>query len=292
MEVIWPKSGKYVVAVSGGVDSMVLLDSLHNRGDYELIVVHLDHGIRDDSYKDKDLVDETAQKLSLEFINEEIKLGARASEAKARQARYKFLNQVKSQTGAVAVITAHHQDDVLETAIHNILRGTGRKGLSSLRSRQEVVRPLLKVTKDEILNYARTNNIVWREDSTNQDTAYTRNYIRHKIISRLSSADRVKLVNLLTTMTGLNDTMDKLLSGLVGKGNLDRAFFNSLPHDAAKEVMAHWLRQNNISGFDKKIIERLTVACKTRRAGKVFPVMAGYNIRVTKEDLALTRDEC
>src|SRR3990172_5722177 len=129
------KLGTYVVAVSGGVDSVVLLHLLVQKGQraegrgqskYNFIVAHFDHGIREDSKLDRELVQELAKKYNLPFVYNQGNLGPKASEATARDARYAFLNKVKDSVSAQAIITAHHQDDVLETAIINLLRGTNR----------------------------------------------------------------------------------------------------------------------------------------------------------------------
>src|SRR4051794_16456164 len=129
---IYVGPGKYVVAVSGGVDSVGLLDLLRMDPGVKLTVSHFDHGIRDDSHLDRAHVQALARRYQLPFVYDKGALGPGASEAEARTARYQFLDNVKTKTGAHAIVTAHHQDDVLETAIINLLRGTGRKGLSSL----------------------------------------------------------------------------------------------------------------------------------------------------------------
>src|SRR5438132_889977 len=120
--------GTYIVAVSGGVDSMVLLDLLRTKPELKLIVAHYDHGMRPNSTADRQLVQAVSKHHGLTFIYDQGKLG-NASEATARRARYDFLHQVREASQARAIITAHHQDDLLETAILNILRGTGRRGL-------------------------------------------------------------------------------------------------------------------------------------------------------------------
>ena len=139
--------GVYVVAVSGGVDSMVLLDLLRRQKDLKLVVAHLDHGIRSDSDLDRQLVQQVASKHGLAFVYNTAQLGPGASEALARKARYNFLRRVQLATNATAIVTAHHQDDLIETAILNLLRGTGRKGLSSLGDDKHLRRPLLHVSK-------------------------------------------------------------------------------------------------------------------------------------------------
>jgi tRNA(Ile)-lysidine synthase len=187
-------AGSYVVAVSGGVDSVALLHMLARRPGLKLTVAHYDHGIRPDSAEDRRHVQYFARAHGLPFVYETGQLGSDASEATARRARYDFLHRVRQASGAGAVITAHHQDDLLETIILNLLRGTGRRGLSSLKSTDVVKRPLLHLPKNELLRYAAEQGLVWREDSTNADPRYLRNYIRHNILPRFAASDREALL--------------------------------------------------------------------------------------------------
>src|SRR5437870_1107332 len=113
---------------------MTLLDLLAKKPNVKLIVAHFDHGMRPDSEKDRQFVQVVTEKYGLPFVFSEGRLGPKASEATARTARYKFLEKTKKAEGAKTIITAHHQDDVLETAIINLLRGTGRRGLTALKS--------------------------------------------------------------------------------------------------------------------------------------------------------------
>ena len=290
-EVVFPDSGKYVVAVSGGVDSVALLDMLQKQPGLELTVAHFDHGMRDESGRDREFVQTLAKNCGLEFVYEDGRLGTGASEAKARAARYSFLRRVKQNGGAQAIITAHHQDDVLETAIINVLRGTGRKGLTALQNQSDVIRPLLGVTKNDLLKYAQTNRLSWREDKSNQNLDYLRNYVRQKILPRLGVNGRQKLLKLVNQTRDINAELDTLLVKQlqvqsVDKG-LERAFFNQQPHRVACEVMAAWLRSQAVSGFDRKTLERLVVAAKTASAGQTFPVLGGYSLKANKHNLAL-----
>jgi tRNA(Ile)-lysidine synthetase-like protein len=176
------KPGTYVVAVSGGVDSMVLLHLLRHLPEVRVVVAHFDHGIREDSPEDLRLVAATARSYGLPFVSARGALGPRAGEAQARDARYAFLRRVQAAQGAAAIITAHHQDDVIETAIINSVRGTGSHGLSALRTREAIVRPLLAFPKQTLLEYAKAKKLLWREDSTNQDLRYKRNYVRRVVL--------------------------------------------------------------------------------------------------------------
>ncbi len=107
---------QFIVAVSGGIDSIVLLDVLVKSG-AELVVAHVDHGIRADSHEDESFVHRLADKYGLPFVSTRLALGSRASEDLARRERYKWLETVRAQYSAKAIVTAHHQDDVLETIV-------------------------------------------------------------------------------------------------------------------------------------------------------------------------------
>jgi tRNA(Ile)-lysidine synthetase-like protein len=285
------KPGIYVVAVSGGVDSMVLLDMLRQKPGLKLIVAHFDHGIRPDSELDRELVQKYAKSHHLAFVYDEGRLGSEASEATARDARYEFLRKVKKVSGAKAIITAHHQDDLIETAILNLLRGTGRKGLSSLAETGEIKRPLLHVPKKDLIAHARKHKLGWREDATNLDTRYRRNYVRQHIVNRLSAKQRQNLLKLLEKTKITNQEIDyqiaNFLQFIEKDKEIDRKMFIALPHAVALEVMAGWLRGNNVRQFDQKLLKKLVTGAKTLPPGKRVDVDAGHIIKTTKRSLQL-----
>ena len=282
--------GRYVVAVSGGVDSMALLHMLARRPDLELVVAHFNHGIRPDAGEDEALVAQAAGDYGLLFVTAKGQLGPGASESLAREARYEFLRQVKRQQLADAIVTAHHQDDLLETIVLNLLRGTRRKGLTPFQNQPDIVRPLTGLTKADLKNYAQQNGLVWREDSTNQNLNYRRNYIRHQILPRLTADQRRQLLQLNQQTVAVNKEIDELLSGWISP-QLDRRAFIALPHDISREVMAAWLRQNSVTDFTAAMIERLVAAAKTYQPGQQMPVQDGWHLLVGKADLALERPE-
>jgi tRNA(Ile)-lysidine synthase len=287
--------GKYILAVSGGVDSMVLLDILRQKPKLELVVAHFDHGVRPDSALDRKLVERIARHHGLPFVYAQGNLGAGASEALAREARYAFLRNVQAEQGAKAIVTAHHQDDMLETAILNLLRGTGRRGLSSLKSRKDLVRPLLDWTKKGIREYAEEHDLVWSEDSTNSDETYLRNYIRHNILSRFTKQGRESLLQHMKQASKINDEIDELLNKDLAeqpaKDELNRSWYLQLPYAVATEMMATWLRRNGILQFDRHMIDRLVVAAKTAKPGKLADINAERVIAFTKDRIKLTDRE-
>lgn len=283
--------GRYVVAVSGGVDSVALLDMLAKQAGVQLVVAHYDHGIREDSAEDRRFVQQLATRYDLPFVYDEGYLGKGASEAKAREVRYDFLRRVKMNSQAQAIITAHHQDDVIETALLNLLRGTGRKGLSSLRSTGDIVRPLLRVPKKELIAYAQRNTLQWHEDSTNEDIALKRNYVRHVLVPKLTLEQRKELLMHITEMHDLNHKIDQeLITHLhiqPHRYKMGRAYFIQLPHEVAKEVLAMWLRLHGAADFDSKGLGRMTIAAKTYYPRQRIDVNNRYEIVAQGRYLAL-----
>jgi tRNA(Ile)-lysidine synthetase-like protein len=298
--------GIYVLAVSGGVDSMVLLDlaaglaknkkQKTKKGQasshYRFVVAHFDHGIREDSEQDRLLVARAAKHYGLPFVFDEAQLGPGTSEATARKARYDFLRRIQGAAGANAIVTAHHEDDLIETAILNLLRGTGRKGLTSLADSREVRRPLLGYSKKQLHAYATKQGLRWHEDSTNKDMAYKRNYIRQNIVAKMKPEERRQLLGLLAKTKETNKVLDGHIADLLQAAStgktFDKRLFTSLPHKVALEVMAAWLRSNDIRQFDKKLLERLSVQAKALAPGKKVDIDTRYCLVIQREKLQIS----
>jgi tRNA(Ile)-lysidine synthase len=290
VKIVVPK-GKYVVAVSGGVDSIVLLDLLSKMSGLNIIVAHFNHGIRPDSELDEKLVMKTADSYQLPFVVGNGRLGHATSEDKAREVRYKFLNDAKRLNGADSIITAHHQDDLLETAILNLLRGTGRRGLSAISDNPDIIRPLLNVPKPVILSYAKEHRLKWREDISNQDDRYLRNFIRHRITPRFTSKQRQDFLGELDKMSGVNQILDheiaNLSQNIIHGNTIDRSAFIALPNEIGKEVLVNFLRKEGIRQFDRPAIERLATAIRTARQGSKVDVTKGAYLEMTASEAHL-----
>jgi tRNA(Ile)-lysidine synthetase-like protein len=289
------EDGVYVVAVSGGVDSMVLLDLLiqksRNKKDAQLhlIVAHFNHGIRPDSSEDESLVAEVAKRLSLPF---EVGYGdfkTHASEEKAREQRYKFLEEVKTKHKAKGIITAHHEDDLIETAFINILRGTGPQGLSAMQNNLNIKRPLLGWSKKEVLSYAKENAIKWREDSTNQDPAYLRNYIRLNIMPGLKPEKRLNLIKQIEKIVDNSAEKQQIIATishkLMQKNNVLRSQYISLPPQIRNELIMYWLRQNGLTDYDRRLISRLDIVIKTSAANTKHIIKNNLWLEVEKQSV-------
>lgn len=280
---------KYIVAVSGGLDSVVLLDMLAKlagrSGGLELVIAHVDHGIRADSAEDADHVRRLAEKYNLPHEMTRLGLGSDASEEAARDARYGWLESIRAKHRADGMITAHHQDDLLETIILNFQRGTGWRGLASLRTVDEKYRPLLEASKASLARYAIDNNLEWREDSTNDDVRYTRNYIRHGVLPKLDGQTRKKLLTLAEKQRQLREKIEAEVVATLGdvrdEVGLSRHKLIMMPDSVALEV----LRAATGNKHEPLHLRRLLHFVKTGRQGSILNLTKGKNALLTRQQL-------
>lgn len=282
---------KYIVAVSGGLDSVVLLDMLaklaRTQSGLELVVAHVDHGIRPDSASDAAHVAQLAGRYGLPHETTRFELGPEVSEETARDARYAWLESVRAKHRADGVITAHHQDDVLETIVLNFQRGTGWRGLASLRTVDEKYRPLLGASKASLARYAIDNNLEWREDSTNDDVRYTRNYIRHGVLPKLNGRARKKLLALAEQQRKLRQEIEaevaKTLTDVKDDVGLSRYKLIMMPDAVALEV----LRAATEGKHEPLHLRRLLHFAKTGRQGSILNLGKGKNALLTRQRLII-----
>lgn len=226
---------------------MVLLHQLVHGGKHELIVAHVNHGIRADSHEDETLVRETAAQYGLPYESVLLELGEGVGEEAARIARYDWLERLRIQHEATAIATAHHQDDVLETMLINLVRGTGWRGLCSLRSRGTRYRPLLGASKAEIIGYAMSHSLPWREDSTNESFKYLRNRIRHMVMPRLSAVQRQTLWGFYEAQCAIREQIETetamLLRAYIAEEAIERYPITMVDDEVAQELLQAWLGQ-------------------------------------------------
>ena len=225
---------RYVVAVSGGVDSVALLDMLTKLPEHELIVAHVDHGIRESSAEDAHFVSELAQKYSLPFEVIRYDLGPDASEEVARTLRYAFLRSL-AQKYQARIVTAHHADDVLESIAINIHRGTGWRGIATHDA--AVSRPLLALHKHDLVAYAQNQELEWREDETNRSDRYLRNRLRAHVAG-LDPIHKKRLLELREKQLTYKKEIEAEVRALVGDGpQYSRYFLSNVPTKVALECM-------------------------------------------------------
>ena len=185
-----------IIAVSGGIDSMVLLNVMRDLG-FKISVVHCNFSLRGESSDlDESLVKSVCQKMSLRFHSKRFETLTFAKNNRigvqeaARKLRYTYFQELVENFGYEKVATAHHLDDNIETVLINLYRGTGLKGLTGIPlKRESYIRPLLDCSKSEIIDYAKENSIKYREDASNKENKYLRNAIRNLIIPKLKSKE-------------------------------------------------------------------------------------------------------
>jgi tRNA(Ile)-lysidine synthase len=271
---------KYVVAVSGGVDSVVLLDILANQAGNELIVAHFDHGIREESHKDAEFVRNLAKKYNLPFELKREELGVNASEEKARDQRYAFLRSV-AEKHCAKLVTAHHADDVIESIAINLSRGTGWRGLAVLDS--DVIRPLTGMNKAQTVKYANEHGLKWREDSTNSTDNYLRNRIRRKVVD-LDEDEKRQLLALWETQKSIKAEIEKEAVKLIGKGpTYSRYFFSHMDDRIGSELLWHIVRWRLTRPQRVKVLH----AIKTFLPGKTYHPGWGIEINFTSRNFTV-----
>ncbi len=210
-----PSDGVVVVAVSGGADSMALVEALRNaahgalrkfasgargahprpaagRDGVRFIVAHFDHRLRNDSARDAEHVAEYARAHGLEFVlgSDDVarraRVGRLSIEEAARDARYEFFYATALRVGAACVATAHTRSDQVETILMRVLRGSGRAGLAGIPERRgALVRPLLDVTRHDARDYCAARGVAFVDDPSNDDVRFFRNRVRHEILPEL-----------------------------------------------------------------------------------------------------------
>ncbi len=300
---------KYIVAVSGGVDSVVLLDmcmrvrnrSVSSRSDnapyrYQedgrllgltsenlaggltspnIIVAHVDHGIREDSAADARFVEALARSYRVPFVMARLKLGEHASEEQARKARYDFLFTEAKKHGAV-IVTAHHQNDLVETVAINLRRGTGWRGLAVL-NRERIHRPLLVLTKKQLYDYALKHRLEWVEDSTNGTDRYLRNRLRQQLTAH--PVDVAALSALRAAQVQLRHGIMRETARLLASNQGSRYFLTHIDEAVASELLGAAIEQAVGIRPARPQLGRALLAIKTAKAGTTHHV--GDRIKLT-----------
>lgn len=273
---------KKILAISGGVDSMVMLDIL--KDDPDVIIAHFNHGTRPSADADELFVKSTARGLKKPFFSEKAELGENVSEETARLARYSFLKKLARRERGI-VYTAHHQDDVIESIIINLLRGTGWRGLAPL-SDPELARPLLNMSKKDILRHAAKKNLSFRQDPTNAEGNYLRNRIRSSI--KDADLDFAKLLELSSSQRDLKLEIDRTLAEILPKNAVyERSWFTNLPDLVAVELLRAILTRANLSATRPQLTNFLS-AIRSYPSGKFFNLPGDRLVRLDKSTFSLT----
>ncbi len=258
-----------VVAVSGGIDSMVMLHlfaAFRTEWNLHLAVAHINHQLRgDESDGDEAFVRQAAELLEIPFFCKRVDTLGHAADTHlskqeaARNLRYEFFEEVRQQLNADCVATAHQADDNAETVLMNALRGAGVRGLSGIPERREpgrIIRPLLFARRKEIELYAGDLKIEFRADSSNESTKYRRNYLRQNIIPMLEASSESDVIASLNKLSHLMRQLDTMISAEVkasldesafsaenGEASIAISMFRSKPHHLQEGIILEVLRK-------------------------------------------------
>jgi tRNA(Ile)-lysidine synthase len=302
----FPPKAAYLVGVSGGRDSVALLHWLTTLGYNKLIVCHLNHKLRGrSSNADARFVQKLADKhnFDVELAAANVRVIAQKNkqsiEATAREARYSFFAKAAKRHRCHAIFVAHHADDLVETFLINLFRGTGSAGLSGIREvstrlidgfNLTIVRPLLHVWRKQIDAYVIDHRLKFREDASNKNLDPLRNRIRHQVIPLLQKVIgrniRPAIWRAAAIIAEEESWMDDQLPDSSRRVDLSVAQLRALPVALQRRAILKWLRAQNIAdvGFDaiesvRSLGEREPRVAKVnlprdsharRRAGRIF----------------------
>jgi tRNA(Ile)-lysidine synthase len=269
------KKKRWLVGVSGGADSVALLHLLVERGFSNLIVCHLDHGLRGRaSAGDASFVRRLAGKLGLEFVSARAdiprRMGERGEslETAARHARHEFFAECAAKYRCPRVLLAHHADDQAETVLWNLLRGS--HGLKGMRQEQamkvkgrvlNITRPLLQVSGSDLREWLASRKLPWREDASNAECEVVRNRLRHQVfplLREISGRDPAEMIN--RALAGTRD-LEEIEAWAVAQaavmdpqGRLHLPALRGLPRALQAAVIVNFLRNSGIGGIDRSLL--------------------------------------
>ena len=277
---------KKVIAVSGGIDSVTLLHIY--RDDPDAIVAHFDHGIRPNSADDQAFVRKLAQSYGLPFETGNAHLGASASEAEARQARYAFLNSVCNRYGG-RLYVAHHLDDVFESIAINCLRGTGWRGLAPFRNRA-IERPLIAWRTSDIYRYAAKHQLRFRQDQTNTEEDYLRNRVRMALMYA-DENQKAQLSQLYNRQCEIAEEVEGIIDGYLAddEQHYSRTIIRQLDDALAVELLRDLLLRYQISQTRPQL-KRAIAAIRSYLPNKQFPLGKDSYIRIAKYHFSIKKN--
>lgn len=269
----------YLVAFSGGYDSMCLLHCLKKITKNKIIALHLNHNWRgEESDNEEKNCQNFCQSEGIEFFSEKLSSNVAHTETAARDARYAFFEKCSKKFKSNIIFTAHNKNDNAETLIYRICMGTGVSGLQGIaEKRGKFYRPLIEIERKEIENYCKKNKLTPNIDSSNNNIKYKRNYIRAKIIPELSKINPNFLdsINSLSQIASdeteiINEYVDKILEKISIKNKIKTKDFLQLSDALQKRIIYKLFIAQNLDYDRKKIsnIREFIIGNSCTKSGK------------------------
>ncbi len=271
------ESKLFVLAVSGGRDSIVLLDLASRLIKDRFIVAHFNHGLRLESREEEEFVRNLSKKYEVDFFTDQAEEFNKQEnlEAWARNHRYEFLNKIRKEVNADYIVTAHHKDDLAETVLMRLIQGRASFSTGGIRDLSETLfRPMLCVSREEINQYVEQNQLKYIEDSSNKDTARLRNKLRLELIPKLISDYNPSIIDSLTLFSSRlkedEEAIWKQAFDLFEAKNTNKTeFFSSLPSYLRWRLLKLEMeRQVGESKVGYKALLRLSEALNTSEGSK------------------------
>lgn len=291
-----------VLAFSGGADSSVLLHFLKDKCK-NLVCVHVNHMIRgDEAMRDEEFAKKTCESYGVQIITERIDIPKIANEAKkgieetAREERYKLFYKILSENPQYkCIVTAHNADDNFETVLFNLTRGTGIQGLTGIKPvYNKIMRPLIYLSKIEILEYCAKNNIKYVTDSTNIETEYSRNHIRHKVIPELKeiNPDCLDAVKRLGVLLSQDEAyFEKKIDKIISENNIVDKIPLSLLKELDFSLASRLLRRVSGASLDYTAVYLCLELIKNSQAGARIDLSGGISFKIEHDYAAFLKTD-
>lgn len=293
------ENDKILVGVSGGPDSITLLNILYELG-YNLCVAHINHGIRDTADNDENYVVSFCEKKNIPCFVKKVKLKEMESngmtlEELGRKVRYDFFFEIMQQEGLTKIATAHNANDNAETVIMNIIRGSGMSGLKGIGpSRESVIRPLIEITRKEIENYCEEKKLNPCHDETNDEALFTRNKVRLELLPYIEKNINSNVISNINRMAELISKEEEYIQNEVDEKykecvieekenivvcNLKK--FNKLDNVIKRRLIIKFIIKSlgNAKDIERVHIEDILKLCENNIGGKYLT--PNKNIKVT-----------
>ena len=293
----------FLIGFSGGFDSICLLDILHKlslENNFDITALHLNHNWRgDESQREQNNCETFCKERNIPFYTETLPDNCQKTETAAREYRQEFFKKYYKKLDADGLFLAHTKSDNTETILYRIAKGTGVNGLCGILEHSQlefcdIFRPLMDFSRRDILDYCRKNSLNANNDSSNYDTKYARNFVRHEIVSRLKELNPdiddavLKMSKIaISEQKIIEEYMSKIRKEIKKENGFDTKKFTGLSNDLQNKFILDFLIKNRID-YDSKKVEEIFCFINENsknKAQKTLSLTTGLWLCVSKEKL-------